>query len=104
MSGLKSDSLINHGGEVGEDVQSQCKLEICVESITELLLPTCIIGEVTCSIAGEAKEFPLICLDSFVALSEVAKLGLHTVHNCLGNITSTEGSLEVILGDDSPFS
>src|SRR4051812_23317332 len=104
MSGLKSDGLVHHRGEVGESVQSQCKLEICVDSIMELLLPTCIIGEVAFSIAGEAEEFPLICLDSFVALNEVAKLSLHTVHNRVGDIASTEGSLKVILGDDSPFS
>jgi len=52
----------------------------------------------------EVEEFPLVILDRFAALNEVAKLGLHTVHDRLRDVMSTESSLEFIPGDNSPFS
>src|SRR3954465_5002791 len=70
----------------------------------ELLLSASIIWKVATRIARELEEFPLICLDRFTALNKDAKLGLHTVHDRLGDITSTEGSLEVIPCGASPFS
>ena len=85
-------------------MQSEGKLEFLVEAFTELLLPASIIWEVATRIAREVEEFPLICLDRLAALNEVAKLGLHTVHDRLRDVTSAESSPEVIPGDDSPFS
>src|SRR3954464_3510496 len=104
LSGLQSDGLVHNGGEVGEDVLCKGKLEIWVESITELLLPSSIIWEVATRIAREVEEFPLICLDRFASLNEVAKLSLHMVHARPRDIASAESSPEVIPGDDSPFS
>src|SRR3954471_14335192 len=72
--------------------------------MTEPLLSASIIWKVATRIARELEEFPLICLDRFTALNEVAKLSLHAVHDRLGDITSTEASLEVIPCGDSPFS
>ena len=85
-------------------MQSEGKLEFLVESFTKLLLSASIIWEVTTRIAREVEEFPLVCLDRFVALDEVAKLGLHTVHDRLRDVASAESSLEAIPGDDNFFS
>ena len=79
-------------------------MEIWVGSITELLLPASIIWKVATRIAREVEEFLLICLDRFTALNEVAELGLHAVHNRLGNVTGTKGCLELRPGEDGSFS
>jgi hypothetical protein len=81
-------------------LSSKCKLEIWVESITELLLSASISGYVIFSIAGQIKEFPLIGFNSLVALGEVAELGLHPVHDSLRNVASTEGSLKLDPSND----
>src|SRR3954467_9022153 len=104
LSCLKSDGLVHHCGKVGEDMQSEGKLQLLIESFTELLLPTCIIWEVATRIAREVEEFPLVCLDRFAALNEVSKLGLHLVHDRLRDVASAKSSLEVIPGDDNSFS
>src|SRR4051812_5179110 len=88
LSSLESDGLIHHCGEVGEDMQSDGKLEFLVEPFTELLLSASIIWEVATRIAREVEEFPLISLDRLAALNEVAKLGLHTAHDRLRDIES----------------
>src|SRR3954471_17853928 len=88
LSCLESDGLVHHCGEVGEDMQSEGRLELLIESFTELLLPTCIIWEVSTRIAREVEEFPLICLNRFSALNEVVELGLHPVHDRLRDVTS----------------
>src|SRR3954471_16083390 len=103
LSRLESDGLVHHRDEVGEDMQSEGKLQLLIESFTELLLPACIIWEVSTRIAREVEEFPLVCLDRFAALNEVAKLCLHPVHDLLRDVTSAKSSLEVIQGDDSSF-
>src|SRR4051812_45798881 len=93
LSCLESDGLVHHRGEVGEDMQREGKLLLLIESFIKLLLPACIIWEVSTRIAREVEEFPLICLDRFAALNEVAKLGLHTVHDRLGDVASAESIL-----------
>src|SRR3954471_1575489 len=85
-------------------MQCKGKLDIGVESFTELLLPASIIGEITTRIAREVEEFPLIFLDSFSALSEVAELGLLAVHYCLRDVTSAKSRLEFSPGEDGSFS
>src|SRR4051812_41910588 len=85
-------------------MQCKGKLDIWVESFTELLLPASIIGEITTCIVREVDEFPLIFLDSSTALSEVAELGLLAVHYCLRDVTSVKSRLEFSPGDDGSFS
>src|SRR3954467_5589619 len=101
---LESEGLVHHGGEVREDMQCKGKLDIGVESFTELLLPTSIIGEIATSLAREVEEFPLIFLDSSTALSEVAELGLLVVHCCLRDVMSAKSRLEFRPGEDGSFS
>ena len=50
------------------------------------------------------EEFPLICLDRFTTLNEVAELGPHAVHNSLRDVTGTESRLEFSPGKDGSFS
>ena len=102
LSGLNLDSLVHQCGEVGEVMNSKCKLEVWVESITEFLLSTSISGYVFFSIAGQFKEFTLISFDSFIALSKVAKLCFLPVHDSLRNVAGTESSLKLDPGDDCP--
>src|SRR3954471_19818475 len=104
LSCLKSEGLVHHGGEVREGMQCKGKLDIGVESFPELLLPASIIGEIATCIAREVEEFPLIFLDSFTALSEVAELGLLAVHYCLRDVTSAKSRLEFSPGEDGSFS
>src|SRR3954467_11061846 len=85
-------------------MQCKGKLDIGVESFTELLLPASIIGEIATCIAREVEEFPLIFLDSFTALSEVAELGLLAVHYCLRDVMSAKSRLEFSPGEDGTFS
>src|SRR3954466_8748503 len=84
-------------------MQCKGKLDIGVESFTELLLPASIIGEIATCIAREVEEFPLIFLDSFSALREVAELGLLAVHYCLRDVTSAKSRLEFSPGEDGSF-
>src|ERR1041384_1502803 len=79
-------------------------LEFWVESITELFLPSSIIWEIATSIARKVEEFPLISLDRFTALNEVAELGPHAVHNSLRYVTGTKGRLEFSPGENGSFS
>jgi hypothetical protein len=95
LSGLNQNSLVHKSSKFGEILSSECKLDVCVESITKLLLSTGIRDDVFFSIAGQVKEFPLISFDSLIALSEVAELGFHPVHDSLRNISGTKGSLEL---------
>src|SRR3954467_15085067 len=104
LSCLESEGLVHHGGKVRENVQCKCKLDIWVESFTELLLPASIILEIATCIAREVEEFPLILLDSSTALSEVAELGLLAVHYCLRDVTSAKSCLEFSPGEDGSFS
>src|SRR4051812_48888260 len=104
LSCLKSEGLVHHGGKVREDMQCKGKLDIGVESFTELLLPASIIAEIATYIAREVEEFPLIFLDSSTALSEVAELGLIVVHYCLRDVTSAKSRLEFSPGEDGSFS
>src|SRR3954467_2864798 len=101
LSCLESEGLVHHGGKVREDMQCKGKLDIWVESFTELLLPASIIGEIATCIAREVEEFPLIFLDSSTALSEVAELGLLAVHYCLGDVTIAKSRLEFSPGESS---
>src|SRR3954466_2466794 len=103
LSCLKSEGLVHHGGEVREYMQCKGKLDIGVDSFTELLLPASIIGKIATCIAREVEEFPLIFLDSFSALSEVAELGLLAVHYCLRDIMSAKSRLEFRPGEDGSF-
>ena len=84
-------------------MSSKRKLEVRVESITELFLSTSISGYVFFSIAGQVKEFMLISFDSPIALSEVAKLGSPPIHDSPRNLTSTEGGLELEPSDNYPL-
>src|ERR1043165_5940081 len=104
LSCLKSEGLVHHGGEVREDLQCKGKLDIWVESFTELPMPASIIGEIATCIAREVEGFPLIFLDSFTALTEVAELGLLAVHYCLRDVTSAKSRLEFHPGEDGSFS
>src|SRR3954463_2934709 len=85
-------------------MQCKGKLDIWVEYFTELLLPASIIREIATCIAREVEEFPLIFLDSSTALSEVAELGLLTVHYCLRDVMSAKRCLEFRPGEDGSFS
>src|SRR3990170_3892083 len=100
LSSLKQNSLVHKSSKVGEVLSSKCKLDVWVESITEFLLSTSICGDVFFSIAGQVKEFPLISFNSLVALSEVAELGFHPVHNSLRNISGMKSSLELKPSND----
>ena len=50
---LNLDGLVHQGGKVSEVMNQERELDIRVESITELLLPTSISSNVFFSIAGQ---------------------------------------------------
>ena len=52
LAGLLLDSLVNQSSKVGEVMNSECKLDVWVQSITELLLLASIGGDIIFSIAG----------------------------------------------------
>src|SRR3954465_8550230 len=103
LSCLKSEGLVHNGGEVREGMQCKGKLDIGVESFTELLLPASIIGEIATCIALAVEEFPLIFLESFSALRGATELGLLAVHYCLRDVTSAKSRLESGHGQDGSF-
>jgi hypothetical protein len=71
-----------------------------VEPFTELLLSAGISSDVFLSIARQFKELPLVHIHSFASLDKVAELTFLPVHDSLGNVASTESSLELQAGDD----
>src|ERR1044071_2172133 len=97
---LDSDSLVHHGGKVGEIMNGKSEPEVGVEATTELLLPASISGDLFFRIAREVEELALIGFNSHVALSEVAEFFRLTIHDPLRNIAGAEGRLKFIPSDD----
>src|ERR1041385_1063994 len=93
---LDGDSLVHHGGEVGEIMNGKSEPEVCIESTAKLLLSASISGDLFFRIAREVDELALIGFNSNVALSEVAEFFPLAIHNPLRNVAGTKGSLEFI--------
>src|SRR3954467_13830343 len=64
----------------------KCKLNIGLQSFSESLLFASVGGDVFHSIAGQLQEFPMIFINSCLALTELAKLLLLLVHHSLRNV------------------
>src|ERR1041385_8440270 len=97
---LDGDSLVHHGGKVGEIMNGKSEPEVWVEATTELLLPASISGDLLFRIAREVEELALIGFNSHVALSEVAEFFRLTLHDSLRNVAGAKGRLKFIPSDD----
>src|SRR3954470_12751592 len=76
--------------------EGKCELYLGLQSFSESLLFASVGGDVFLSIAGQLKEFPMIFINSCLALTELAKLLLLLVHHSLRNVPCTEGYLEFL--------
>src|ERR1041385_5201258 len=97
LGSLDCDSLVHHGGEVGEIMNGKRKPEVWIEATTKLLLPTSISRDIFFRIAREVEELALIGFNSHVALSEVAELFMLAIHDPLRNVAGAKGRLKFIL-------
>src|SRR4051812_11029567 len=100
LGSLDGDSLVHHGGEVGELMNGRSEPEVWIEATTELLLPASISGDLFFCIAREVEELTLIGFNNHVALSEVAEFLRLTIHDPLRNVAGTKSRLKFIPGDD----
>src|SRR3954467_13725253 len=100
LGSLDGDSLVHHGGEVGEIMNGKSEPEVWVKATMELLLPASISGDLIFRIAREVQELTLIGFNSHVALSEVAEFFRLTIHDPLRNVAGAKSRLEFIPGDD----
>src|SRR3954465_1628079 len=102
LGSLDGDSLVHHGGEVGEIMNGKSEPEVWVKATTELLLPASISGDLLFRIAREVQEFTLIGFDSHVALSEVTEFFRLTFHDPLRNVAGAKSRLKFIQVMTSP--
>src|SRR4051812_44057337 len=100
LGSLDGDSLVHHGGEVGEIMNGKSEPEFWVEATTELLLPASISGDLSLRIAREVEELALIGFNSHIALSEVTEFFRLTIHDPLRNVAGAESRLKFIPSDD----
>src|ERR1044071_1615541 len=96
---LDGDSLVHHGGEVGEIMNGKSEPEVWIEATTKLLLPASISGDLLFRIAREVDELALIGFNSHVALSEVAEFFRLTIHDPLRNVAGAKSRLKSIPSD-----
>src|SRR4051812_16397422 len=100
LGSLDGDSLVQHGGEVGEIMNGKSEPEFWFETTTELLLPASISGDLSFRIAREVEELALIGFNRHVALSEVTEFFRLTIHDSLRNVAGAKSRLKVIPSDD----
>src|SRR3954467_3733917 len=103
QSSFSLKSLADERRKVCTINDGKCELYIGFQSFSEFLLSASVGGDVFLSIAGQLKEFPMIFINSCLALTELAKLLLLLVHQSLRNVPCTEGYLEFLPSGYSPI-
>src|SRR3954470_8771515 len=96
QSSFSLKSLADERCKVCTIKESKCELYLGLQSFSEALLFASVGGDVFLSIAGQLQEFPMIFINSCLALTELAKLLLLLVHQTLRNMPGTEGYLEFL--------
>src|SRR3954471_21917655 len=96
QSSFSLKSLADERRKVCTIKESKCELYLGLQSFSESLLFASVGGDVFLSIAGQLQEFPMIFIDSCLALTELAKILLLLVHQALRNMPGTESYLEFL--------
>src|SRR3954468_3509045 len=91
QSSFSLKSLADERCKVCTNKEGKCELYIGLQSFSEFLLFANVGGDVFLSVAGQLKEFPMIFINSCLALTELAELLLLLVHQTLRNVPCTEG-------------
>ena len=86
-----SKSLADERRKVSTINDGKCELYIRLQSFSEFLLFASVGGDVFLSITGQLKEFPMIFINSCLALMEFVELLLLLVHQTSRNVPCTKG-------------
>src|SRR3954470_3962075 len=102
-SSFSLKSLADERRKVCTIKEGKCELYIGLQSFSKFLLFVIVGGDVFLSVAGQLKEFPMIFINSCLALTELAELLLLLVHQSLRNVPCTKGYLEFLPSGYSPI-
>src|SRR3954469_24998077 len=103
QSSFSLKSLADERCKVCTIKKGKCELYLGLQSFSESLLFAGVGADVFLSIAGQLQEFPMIFINSCLALTELAELLLLLVHQSLRNVPCTEGYLEFLPSGYSPI-
>ena len=91
QSSFDLEILADKGRKVRTIMKDKCELYFKMQSFSESLLFASAGGDVSLSIAGQLKEFPMIFINSCRSLTELAEILLLLVHQTLRKVPCMEG-------------
>ena len=91
QSSFDLESLADKGRKIRTIMKDKCEFYFRMQTFTESLLFASVGGDVSLSIARQLKEFPMIFINSCLALTELAEILLLLVHQTLRKVPCTEG-------------